>query len=54
MMTMDQMIRHHIQQALLQCDYQIHGSGGAAELLGVNPNTLRSKMSKLSISFKSA
>lgn len=54
MLPMEQMIRQHIQQALQQCHNQIHGDGGAAQLLGVNPNTLRSKMSKLGISFKSA
>lgn len=51
--SMEQMLRRHIQDALRQCDYQIHGHGGAAELLGLNPNTLRSKMSKLGLSFKS-
>jgi hypothetical protein len=30
----------------------IHGPGGAGELLGVNPNTLRNKMKKLEIPFK--
>jgi hypothetical protein len=31
---------------------KIHGPGGAGELLGVNPNTLRYKMRKLGISFR--
>lgn len=32
---------------------KIHGPGGAGELLGVNPNTLRAKMRKLVIAFRS-
>jgi hypothetical protein len=31
---------------------KIHGTGGAGELLGLNPNTLRSKMRRLGISFR--
>ena len=31
---------------------KIHGSGGAAELLGINPNTLRNRMNKLGINYK--
>ena len=30
---------------------KIHGPGGAGEVLGVNPNTLRYKMKKLGIPF---
>jgi DNA-binding protein Fis len=30
---------------------KIHGPGGAGELLGINPNTLRYKMRKLGIGF---
>ena len=30
---------------------KIHGPGGAAELLGINPNTLRGRMGKLDIMF---
>ena len=31
---------------------KIHGPGGAGELLGVNPNTLRNRMRKLGIPFR--
>jgi hypothetical protein len=31
---------------------KIHGPGGAGELLGVNPSTLRYRMEKLGIPFK--
>ena len=31
---------------------KIHGTGGAGELLNINPNTLRNKMQKLGIPFQ--
>jgi len=30
---------------------KIHGPGGAAELLGINPNTLRGRMNKLGVMY---
>ena len=33
-------------------NWKIHGEGGAGELLGINPNTLRNRMRKLGIPFK--
>ena len=42
----------HIERALKLADGKIHGPGGAAELLGVFPTTLRSRMVKLGIPFK--
>ncbi|MCD4683883.1 MAG: hypothetical protein K8R86_11420 [Bacteroidales bacterium] len=30
----------------------MHGPGGAAELLGINPSTLRNRMNKLGINYK--
>lgn len=41
----------HIRQALESAGGRIHGSGGAADLLGINPSTLRSRMKKLGIPF---
>jgi transcriptional regulator with GAF, ATPase, and Fis domain len=40
----------HIQKALTRTHGKVHGTDGAAQLLGMNPNTLRSKMKKLGIS----
>jgi len=40
----------HIQKALSLTGGKIHGTDGAAHLLQINPNTLRSKMRKLGIS----
>ena len=48
-MPLDESIAEHIQKALNLSRGKIHGRGGAAELLNINPNTLRSKMSKLGI-----
>jgi DNA-binding protein Fis len=30
---------------------KVHGPGGAAELLGINPSTLRNRMDRLGISY---
>ena len=50
--TLDDAVKAHIQRALNISGGKIHGKGGAADLLSVNPNTLRSKMKKLGLSFK--
>jgi DNA-binding NtrC family response regulator len=41
--------RSHILKALKLTNWQIHGETGAANILGINPNTLRSRMKKLNI-----
>jgi transcriptional regulator with GAF, ATPase, and Fis domain len=51
--TLDVVIAGHIRRVLRATDGKIHGPGGAGELLGINPNTLRSKMKKLGIPFGS-
>jgi transcriptional regulator with GAF, ATPase, and Fis domain len=43
------MERDHILAVCALCDWRINGRGNAAERLGLNPNTLRSKMKKLGI-----
>jgi len=48
-MTLDEMNRKHILRALEQTDWRIQGKDGAAQLMGVKPNTLRSRMEKLGI-----
>ena len=42
------MVRH-IRRVLDMTGGKIHGPGGAGELLGINPSTLRSRMKKLGI-----
>lgn len=39
----------NIERALAQCDGKVQGEGGAAELLGIKPTTLRSRMKALKI-----
>ncbi|CAH0999775.1 Anaerobic nitric oxide reductase transcription regulator NorR [Neolewinella maritima] len=46
----DEMQRRHIQSVLTLTGGKVSGQGGAAELLGLNPQTLFSKMRKLGIS----
>lgn len=41
--------RAHIITVLEQCNWRIHGEKGAAELLDINPSTLRSRMKKMEI-----
>ncbi|NNK95442.1 MAG: sigma 54-interacting transcriptional regulator [Desulfobacterales bacterium] len=50
--SFNSIIERHILQALELTEWKIHGPGGAAELLQVNPNTLRGKMRKMGIPFK--
>ena len=47
--TMDELIINHIRTSLVLANGKINGPGGAAELLGLNPSTLRGKMRKLGI-----
>jgi formate hydrogenlyase transcriptional activator len=50
--SLDVVVEHHIRAALDRASGQIHGAGGAGELLGLNPNTLRGKMRKYGIPFR--
>ncbi len=50
--TLDEMTSAHIRQAMSRAHGKINGPGGAAELLGINPNTLRKRMDKLGIAYK--
>jgi len=45
------LISKHIRGVLLKTEGRINGPGGAAELLEINPNTLRNKMDKLNIEY---
>lgn len=47
--TMDEAVKNHIRAALDLSGCKIEGPGGAAEILGMNPSTLRSRMKKYGI-----
>lgn len=48
---LDTVVSGHIQHILQRTKGKIHGPGGAAELLGINPSTLRNRMKKLGIPY---
>lgn len=48
---LDEVEARHIETILNKVSGRVSGKGGAADLLGVNPNTLRHRMRKLGISF---
>jgi formate hydrogenlyase transcriptional activator len=47
--TLENVERNHILRALADTKWVVHGRRGAAEILGLNPSTLRSRMEKLGI-----
>ena len=47
--SMTEMEKDHIMQALETCHWRIEGKNGAAQLLGLNPGTLRGRMRKYDI-----
>jgi PAS domain S-box-containing protein len=48
-LSMDEVQRRHILKVLEMAGGRIRGSGGAAELLGLKPTTLRSRMQRLGL-----
>jgi transcriptional regulator with GAF, ATPase, and Fis domain len=50
-LTLDEVMRNHVENVLLLCNNKINGPNGAADRLGVNPNTFRHRMRKLGIAF---
>jgi DNA-binding NtrC family response regulator len=47
--TLEQVERDHIRKALALTRGKLYGPGGAAEMLGIHPSTLASRMRKLSL-----
>lgn len=47
--TLDAAMRMYIEHVLSECSGRIEGKAGAAELLDIHPNTLRSRMSRLGV-----
>jgi DNA-binding NtrC family response regulator len=50
-LSLDEINDRHIRQALETAGGKINGPGGAAQILGLHPNTLRSRMNKLGIPY---
>jgi transcriptional regulator with GAF, ATPase, and Fis domain len=50
--SLDQVERDHIVSVLEQTEWRMEGDRGAAVVLGLHPNTLRSRMKKLGITKK--
>lgn len=48
---LDEVEARHIEAVLASAGGRVSGKGGAADLLGINPNTLRHRMKKLGIRF---
>ena len=49
--NLDEMIAQHINRVLRISKGRINGRDGAAELLGINPSTLRNRMKRLGINY---
>jgi transcriptional regulator with GAF, ATPase, and Fis domain len=52
LLKLEEAMAAHIAAVLKHAKGKIHGPGGAAELLGMNPNTLRWRLDKLGISYR--
>jgi hydrogenase-4 transcriptional activator len=50
---LDAAMREHIEEALARTRGRIEGPRGAAKLLGINPHTLRARMRKMKIDWRS-
>ncbi|MBU3915498.1 sigma 54-interacting transcriptional regulator [bacterium] len=48
---LDEVVAEHIRRTLTITNGKINGSGGAAELMGIHPSTLRHKLRKMGIDF---
>jgi transcriptional regulator with GAF, ATPase, and Fis domain len=49
-LPLEELVAEHIRKTLIITEGRIDGRGGAADLMGINPSTLRSRMKKLGIS----
>jgi DNA-binding NtrC family response regulator len=49
--SLDEINARHIRRALKAAGGKINGPGGAAQILGLHPNTLRKRMNKLGIPY---
>jgi len=50
-LKLDEVMSQHILRVLEMTRGKVHGKGGAAEVLGINPSTLRNRMNQLGIPY---
>jgi transcriptional regulator with GAF, ATPase, and Fis domain len=50
-LKLDEAMSRHILRVLEMTKGKVHGKGGAAEVLGINPSTLRNRMNQLRIPY---
>jgi hydrogenase-4 transcriptional activator len=50
-LNLNEVVSGHIRQVLKRTKGKVHGPVGAAELLGINPSTLRNRMNQLGVSY---
>jgi transcriptional regulator with GAF, ATPase, and Fis domain len=50
-LKLDEAMSRHIRRVLDMTGGKVHGKGGAAEVLGINPSTLRNRMNQLGIPY---
>lgn len=50
-LRLDEVTSQHIRRVLEMTKGKVHGKGGAAETLGINPSTLRNRMNQLGIPY---
>jgi len=50
-LNLDAIVSNHIRKVLQFTNGRVHGTEGAAHLLGINPSTLRKRMAKLGIDY---
>jgi DNA-binding NtrC family response regulator len=51
LLSLEEVNIRHIRQALERAGGKINGPGGAAQILGIHPNTLRKRMNSLGIAY---
>jgi transcriptional regulator with GAF, ATPase, and Fis domain len=51
LLKLDEITSQHIRRVLEMTKGKVHGKGGAAEALGINPSTLRNRMNQLGIPY---
>jgi DNA-binding NtrC family response regulator len=50
-LKLDEVMSRHIRRVLEMTEGKVHGKGGAAEVLGINPSTLRNRMNQLRVPY---